>query len=186
MSQCLWASATTISGRTILNDHYADLEDFFVSVLQVSELDVDMVLNDLIEKSTGQAPIGDVKDTLLLLTSFLQFEPQAPSPKGLLKCRIFPVRYPDGQVRLENSSTQFGIIDRQRLGDYFAGKAQLLDFDLNEVRLLKPFFSWAGLEHRYLSSSSMVKEISQHIGGDPKPITAQDRDISQKASGLFR
>jgi len=75
-------------------------------------------------------------------------------------------------------------VDRQRFGDAFADQAKLLNFKVDEIRRLKPFFLWAGLEYRYLSS--MAKEISLLQGGDPMPISTQDRDVSRRTHGLFR
>jgi hypothetical protein len=181
----LWASATTIRGRITLNDHYEDLEDFFVKVLGVSELSFDMVLDDLIEKGASQASVEEIKETLWILTSLLSFSaPTSSSSERLLKSRVFPVKYPNGQVLLRASNVDFGIVDRQRLGVAFAGKANLLDFRLEEARLLKPLFTWLGLERRYLSN--MIKEISRLDGDKPVPISSRDRDIGRKAPALFR
>lgn len=89
-------------------------------------------------------------------------------------------RFDDGGYGLP----PFGIVDRQRLGDSFSGKAMPLDSSLEEARLLKPFFAWTGLESRHLSN--MVKEITQVNGGKPVPIASRNRDIGRKALGLFR
>ena len=183
-SQCLWASATTIRGRATLNDHYEDSKDFFVTVLGVAELSLDMVLDELVEKGSRQAPVEEIKETLWALTSFLSTNTPVSSPRRILESRVFPVKYPNGQVVLRTSSVEFGIVDRRLLGDSFAGEANLLDFTLEEVRSLKPFFVWAGLEKRYLSN--MVKEISQAEGGELVLIASRSRDIGRKASGLFR
>ncbi|EXJ63403.1 uncharacterized protein A1O5_11452 [Cladophialophora psammophila CBS 110553] len=184
ISECLWASTTTIRGRTTLNDHYEDLKDFFVTVLGVSELSLDMVLDELIEKGARQASVKEVKDTLRTLALLLSSNTSVASSRRILNSRVFPVRYSNGKVALRTSTTDFGIVDRQRLGELFARKATLLDFSLDEVRQLKPFFAWSGLENRYLSN--MVKEISRVDGGEPDLITDRDRDICWKAGGLFR
>ena len=128
--------------------------------------------------------MAEIKDTLWVFNSLLLGQNPLLSPRQILESRIFLVRYPNGQVELRTSRTDFAIVDRQRFGDAFADQAKLLDFRLDEVRRLKPFFQWAGLEYRYLSS--MVKEISLLQGGDPTPISAQDRDVSRRAHGLFR
>jgi len=185
VSQCLWASATSIRGKTALNDLYADLKDFFVTSLGVAELNLTMVHDELIEKGAArQASVAEIKETLQAFTSLLPSENPPPSPKKILESRIFPVRYPNGQVELRTSRVEFAIVDRQRLGDAFSSKAQLLDFTLDEVRQLRPFLRWAGLERRYLSRT--VKEISRVEGGDPTRILDQDRSVSRKAHGLFR
>lgn len=183
VSECLWASATAIRGKITLNDHFEDLKDFFVAFLGVAELDFAMVLDKLVE-STGQASVAEIKDTLWVFNSLLLGQNPLQSPEQILESRIFPVRYPNGQVELRTSRIDFGIVDRQRFGNAFSNQAKLLDFSLDEVRRLKPFFQWAGLENRYLSS--VVKEISRLQGGDPTPISTQDRDVSRRARSLFR
>ena len=117
-------------------------------------------------------------------TDVLASSTPTSSPRKIPESRVFPVKYADGQVALRTTKIKFGIVDRRHLGDSFAGKANLLDFSLEEVRLLKPFFAWTGLENRYLSK--IVKEISQAEGGEPTLITSRNRSIGQKASGLFR
>ena len=183
-SQCLWSSATTIRGRTTLNDYYEDSKDFFVTILGVSELSLDMVLDELVEKSARQTPMEEIKETLWALTSFLVSNTPASSPSRILESRVFPVKYPNGQIVLRTANVEFGIVDRRLLGDSFAGKANLLDFSLEEVRFLKLFFAWTGLEKLYLSN--MVKEISRAEGCEPVPVASRNRDIGQKAPGLFR
>ncbi|KEF63281.1 uncharacterized protein A1O9_01258 [Exophiala aquamarina CBS 119918] len=183
VSECLWASATSIRDRTALNDHYEGLEAFFVTLLGVPELSLDMVLDDLVEKGALRKPQQEIKDTMWVLNSFLSSQTPTSSPDRILRSRVFPVKDPNGQVTLHTAETEFGIIDRQRLGELFA-KAWLLDFTLEEVRLLRPFLRWTGLESRFLSCQ--VKEISQHTGGDPTLIGNRDRDISRKSVGLYR
>ncbi|RMZ78170.1 hypothetical protein DV738_g4087, partial [Chaetothyriales sp. CBS 135597] len=185
ISQCLWASATTIRGRTSLNDLYKDLKDFFVNVLGVSELSLDMMLDELIEKGNNkQASVTEIKETLWALASFVSSNTPISSSEKLSNSRVLPVRYPNEQVILRTSRAEFGIVDRQRLGDFFAGKANLLDFSLEEVRLLKPFFAWARLESRYLSR--MVKERTCANGGEPTLLTSRNRNIGPKAAAFFR
>ena len=167
-----------------MNDQYEDLKDFFVNVLGVSELSLDMMLDELIEKGNRQAPVAEIKETLWALTSFLSSNTPISTSRKLIDSRVLPVMYPNGQVILRTSRAEFGIVDRQRLGDSFAGKANLLDFSLEEVRLLKPFFVWTCLEPRYLSR--MVKEITSADGGKLVPLTSRKRNIGSKAAALFR
>jgi hypothetical protein len=183
VSECLWASATSIRDRIALNDHYEGLKAFFVTVLGVPELNLAMVLDDLVEKGALRKPQQEVKDTIWVLNSFLSSQTPTSSPDRILRSCVFPVKDPNGQVALHTSETEFGIIDRQRLRELFTN-AWLLDFTLEEVRLLRPFLRWTGLESRFLSCQ--VKEISQHTSGDPTLMLNRDRDISRKSGGLFR
>ncbi|KAF4976018.1 hypothetical protein FZEAL_7274 [Fusarium zealandicum] len=184
--QCLWSSATQIQGRVALNDLYPDLEDFFVSFLGVQELTLDMAYDELKEMSVRvpSPSITAVKETIWALNSLLISEVNLPDEEAIFIGKVFPIKYPNGTVKLQTGRTQFAIADRKSLGDIFAPQAKILDFTLDEVRRLRPFFSWLGLETRYLSS--MVREISTVAGGRMDRLQHPDRDIRQKAEGLYR
>lgn len=184
VSQCLWSSATQIRGKVTLNDQYTDMKGFFVDFLGIATLTLQMVYDELKEKGTSKrATVAQVKETLWAFNSFLSAERELPSPEPILKGRLFPV-YDKGQVELQSAETTFAIVDRKPLEDAFRDKARLLDFTLDEVRRLKPFFQWADLEPRYLSTT--VKEVSALEGGYQVPISSLERDIRRKAHALFR
>ncbi|KAF4462555.1 hypothetical protein FALBO_10629 [Fusarium albosuccineum] len=185
-SECLWSSATQIRGRVALNDLYPDLEDFFVSFLGVQELTLDMAYDELKEMGARvpSPSITAVKETIWALNSLLVSADDLPDEEPIFVGKVFPVKYPNGSVKLQTGRTQFAITDRKALGDIFAPQAKILDFTLDEVRRLRPFLSWAGLEMRYLSS--MVREISTVAGGRMDRLHYPDRDIRQKADGLYR
>ncbi|KAI9038751.1 uncharacterized protein KD926_010486 [Aspergillus affinis] len=182
-SQCLWSTTTDIKGMVALNDLYEDLFSFFVELLGVRTLTLEMVHDKLVEQGRGQTSINEVKDTIWLLNSYLQGEEEPPSPTQALASKVFPVRYPDGIVSLCSSVVEFTIFDRKHLSHYFSDQVKSLDFELNEFPRLAPFLRWARLEARYLSSS--VKEISAH-SGESHRLTSPGRNIAQKAHGLLR
>lgn len=184
--QCLWSSATQIRGRVALNDLYPDLESFFVDFLDVQELTLEMAYDELKQmgERTPSPSIAAVKETIWALNSLLISAHSFPNGKPIFSGNVFPVRYPNGPVRLQTGQTQFAIADRKSLGDVFSSQAKILDFDLDEIRRLKPFFSWLELEMRYLSS--MVKEISTVDGGRMSGLSQPDREIRQRADGLYR
>ncbi|KAI8691937.1 hypothetical protein NCS56_00187800 [Fusarium sp. Ph1] len=184
--ECLWSSATQIRGRVALNDLYPDLEDFFVSFLGVQELTLDMAYDELKEMSARvpSPSITAVKETIWALNSLLVSADDFPDEEPIFIGKVFPVKYPNGSVKLQTGRTQFAITDRKALGDIFGPQAKILDFSLDEVRRLRPFLSWLGLETRYLST--MVREISTVAGGRMDRLQYPDRDIRQKADGLYR
>ncbi|KAI9372834.1 hypothetical protein BJX61DRAFT_542344 [Aspergillus egyptiacus] len=182
-SQCLWSTTTDIKGMVALNDVYEDLFSFFVELLGVRTLTLEMVHDKLVEQGRGPTSVNEVKETIWLLNSYLQGEEEPPSPRKLLASKVFPVKYRDGIVRLCSSAVEFSIIDRKHLSHFFSDHVKALDFGLNEVLRLAPFLRWARLEARYLSAS--VKEISAH-SGESHRLTSPGRNIAQKAHGLLR
>lgn len=183
-SECLWATATDIKGMVVLNGLYEDMQGFFIEFLGVRTLTLQMVHDKLLEQATGGASIHEVKETIWLLNSYLRDEEELPSPKNLIRSTVFPVRYPNGAVKLCSSTSGFSIKDRKHLSDMFSEKAKFLDFDVNDTPRLKPFLRWTGLEDRYLSSC--VKEMSRLCDDYHQPITRPDRQVARKAYALLR
>ncbi|KAF4340028.1 hypothetical protein FBEOM_6067 [Fusarium beomiforme] len=186
VGECLWSSATQIRGRVALNDLYPDLEDFFVSFLGVQELTLGMAYDELKEMGSRVPPpsIAAVKETIWALNSLLGAAVDPPDENPIFRGTVFPVRYPNGSVKLQSGLTQFAIADRKVLRELFAAQAKMLDFSLDEVRRLRPFLSWLGMESRYLSTS--VREISTVAGGPMDKLQYPDREVREKADGLYR
>ncbi|KAG7413911.1 hypothetical protein Forpe1208_v008084 [Fusarium oxysporum f. sp. rapae] len=186
VGECLWSSATQIRGRVALNDLYPELEDFFVGFLGVQELTLDMAYDELKEMGSRVPPpsVAAVKETIWALNSLLDTTADPPDEEPIFRGTVFPVRYPNKSVKLQSGRTQFAIADRKALGDIFSPQAKILDFTLDEVRRLRPFLSWLDLESRYLSTS--VREISTVAGGRMDKLQYPDREVMQKADGLFR
>ncbi|KAL5334193.1 hypothetical protein BJX70DRAFT_378796 [Aspergillus crustosus] len=183
-SECLWSSPTEIKGMLTLDNNYEDLSGFFIELLSVRTLSLQMVHDKLVEQGRGQASIDEVKETIWLLNSYLQRESDLPSPQQILEAKVFPVKYPTGGTQLSSDAAHFAIADRKHSSDLFVGKVKALDFSTNEIARLEPFLSWAGQEKRYLSNS--VKEISTVHGDSYQSLTSPSRNISQKAHGLLR
>ncbi|KAK4233160.1 hypothetical protein C8A03DRAFT_19708 [Achaetomium macrosporum] len=188
-SDCLWSSTTTIRGKLILDDLYEDLEGFFVGTLGISELTAEMVYSKLTSQHDPELSVEEAKETLVAFNSFLAiddgglgFDEFQPTP--VLKNRVFPVRFPSGEVELLTGTEGFALLDRRPLGEDFAGLAKFLDFGMDELRMLRPLIRWAGLGNRYLSKS--VKEISRADSESTRPISALHRDIRGKAHALLR
>ncbi|KAL3264491.1 hypothetical protein ABHI18_000706 [Aspergillus niger] len=184
--ECLWSTATSIPGRTALNDHYQDLKEFFVDLLGVQTLTLEMVVEKLRDQGrTGSSSVDEVKSTIWTLNSLLQSEQASiVPPDQVLDSAVFPVRFPQGGVQLQTSASTFAIADRKHLLSHFSSKAKLLDFEVDEVPRLEPFLRWTGLKDRYLSSC--IKEITMVGGDDARPLSNPGRDICRKAHGLLR
>ncbi|RFU75723.1 hypothetical protein TARUN_6482 [Trichoderma arundinaceum] len=183
-SQCLWSSPVNIAGRVALDDCYAGMENFFVNKLGIGRLTAGIVYDKLLEIGLETPPISEVGDTLELFSSLLRESQEQLDPGPLLRRRLFPVKCLDNVSRLVSAEIDFAIGDRQHLVEPFTGRAKMLDFDLGEVSRLKPFFKWAGLERRYLST--LVTETTFVAGGLTRPISDVNRDIKRKAHALLR
>jgi hypothetical protein len=145
-----------------------------------------MAYDELKEMGSRVPPPSNaaVKETIWALNSLLSSTVDPPDEEPIFRGTVFPVRYPNKSVKLQSGRTQFAIADRKALGDIFAPQAKMLDFTLDEVRRLRPFLSWLDLESRCLSIS--VREISTVAGGRMDKLQYPDREIRQKADGLYR
>ncbi|EPE09773.1 ino80 chromatin remodeling complex protein [Ophiostoma piceae UAMH 11346] len=186
-AQCLWTKSTTrIPGMLTLNGLYPELRGFFVKGLGVKTMTAKMVYDKLLGPALT---VHETKQTLETFNALLASGDAKGSRKddmnaaAILSKPIFPVQMPGGGVQLCRGVDSFALVDRASLAQAFAGRAKLLDFDLEKVRVLQPFFLWAGLQGRGLSK--MVKEISCIAGDDRRPITSRDRSIRHKARALF-
>lgn len=169
----------------VLEPYYKDLYKFFVKFLGVQTLSLELVYNELdLLGSSSDTTRDQVEPNIWILNWFISTETQLPDAEKLLKRKIFPVRYPDGHVRLEKATTEFVIVDRVQLGDIFKPMAKTLDFNLDQVRRLGPTLSWLGFGTRYLSE--VVEEVSRVQGASKEPLSTPLRCIKPKAHALYR
>jgi hypothetical protein len=184
-TECLWASSTAIHGRVMLRDAYEDLQELFVEYLEVAQLNFELVYNEL--ERLGQTPLSSpidlVKENIWALNSFLESPDSVSDEKPLAMSRILPVRYPEGEVKLCNTETQFAIVDRVPLGEIFAHQIKTLDFHFGEIRRLDPFIRWMRIDKRFLSY--LVKEISS-VKGEKISAGTHTESIRTKAHALYR
>lgn len=97
---------------------------------------------------------------------------------------MFPVRYPDGRVLLENIHSDFFIGDHQGWKVRLENKIKLLDMELSEVRRLSLLFWKLHLTPRYLSSR--VTEDTSILAIDESPVSLGSRDLKHKAYQITR
>ena len=171
-------------GMPALRELYGDLETFFLDRLGVQKVTAKLVYDKLKAPDCPNLSVTEIKETIMQFNAFLGKYEGGLDPFPVVNNEILPVRFPSGEVRLRNAAQGFALLDRQRLGDDFASQAKFLDFSMDEIRTLRPFISWAGLEERYLSRA--VKEISSANDDSTQPISSPGRDIKQKAHALLR
>jgi hypothetical protein len=190
ISQCLWSNTAKVRGRVTIKDLYDDdLETFFVDVLGVKSLTLQMIYDELIEPNAGRT-VEEAELAILSLNTFLEAEEEEqaslPDPQILLKSPVFPVLDQRGEPSLQSAAdADFAIVDREYLAVRFAGKIKTLSFKLKDIRILEPFLEWCGLGNRYLSRC--VKEYtSTSSGGVSRPITVPNYDLKRKAHAILR
>lgn len=184
-SECVWSTAANLRGKVSLNQNYEKLEPFFVKLLGVKPIDLQMAIDELKEvgNPANTFSAGEVKDTIRTVNSLLAMEAKPPSPGNILKRQIFPIRLPGGGIRCDSRDTDFFIVDREPLRRLFDKEVKLLDFTLDEVVRLRPFLTWTGLEERYLSVR--VEEDTSFHGSGARPISSPDRNIRYRAHALL-
>ncbi|KAH7166472.1 hypothetical protein EDB81DRAFT_713041 [Dactylonectria macrodidyma] len=181
-SDCVWSSETAIRGKAILDGCWEGRKSFFVGKLGVKLLTLQMVYDEL--RQSPESSVDDIKTAILLLNGFLDTEPTRLDPEPIRRAKIFPVRYPNGTVALTSVDVDFAIGDRNRLKAKFQDQISLLDFGLDDVRLLKPAFEWLSLQDRYLSNA--VTETTSISSNPGRPISSRNRDLKRKAYYITR
>ncbi|KAE8338025.1 hypothetical protein BDV24DRAFT_177138 [Aspergillus arachidicola] len=169
-SQCLWSEVTSINGMVALNDEYEGLSELFVDVLGVRTLTLEMVIKKLVDQGSTSTSVEEVKETIWLLNNYLQRDEDVPDSQSIRDAKVFPVLDLNGQVELRSCDEAFSIADRNRLYDWFVGKADFLDFGVNDIHRLEPFLNW----------------ISTLSDGGHQSLVSKDRNIALRAYGLLR
>ena len=141
-----------------------------------------MVYDEL--RQSHQSSTEDIKVAILSLNGLLQTESTFLDPEPIREARIFPVRYPNGSVTLRSADVDFAIGDRAKLKTMFHDKINLLDFEMEDVQLLKPLIEWLKFQDRYLSNS--VEESTSIFSSSGRPISRPDRDLKRKAYYIAR
>ncbi|CAH0025380.1 unnamed protein product [Clonostachys rhizophaga] len=183
-SDCLWSSTSEIRGKVTLNDDYDSLETFFTGTLGVQSLTLQMMYDEL-RHAGGQKSIDDIKNDIWSLNALLQTDRTHIDPVPLLREAIFPVKYPEGGLALRNIDAVFAVGDDRQLCGRLQSHINLLDYDFEDIRRLKPFICWVKLDERYLSQS--VREFTRvSSSATRRPITEDKYDISRKAYAILR
>ncbi|KAH8735731.1 hypothetical protein BGZ61DRAFT_84622 [Ilyonectria robusta] len=181
---CVWSSETEIQGKKISGSHYANLQEFFVDILGTETLSIELACDELVRLGSSTSSVEQVKQQIWALNSFLANSDRYLANVRLIRSRIFPVRHPDGRIELTTMKTNFAIIDRTHLEDFFATRVKSLDFTLDETHRLRPFLLWLGLEGRFLSN--LVKELTSFKGSAKWHVSSPEYTIPPRAHALYR
>lgn len=177
----MWTKSTRIAGKIAIALDFPQLQDFFVGVLRVQEPDkftYIMELKALCED--GSTPTIPQVKALIYEINFR--EPSKSDLETLRPLKIFPIKEATGESQLRCLEDTFVIFDRQGHRDTFKDKVASLDFDMEDLRLLRPFFSAFGLDARY--TSRLVEEQSRAQDAVREPSLSED--LQRRAYAVFR
>ncbi|SMY20401.1 unnamed protein product [Zymoseptoria tritici ST99CH_1A5] len=182
-SECIWSSSTSIKGKVTLQQDYEDLENFFVDIIGVKRLTL-QIIDDEILGMGSETTITEVKSAVRCLNSVLQSSTEQVDREPLLRKSIFPFRLPDGSKTLANAGADFSVGDRDYLIKQFSGLIKLLDFEMEEVQDLRPFLEWTRIANRCLSVA--MKERTFVGPGSTRPVVLSNLDLKRKAYAFLR
>ncbi|KAF2791877.1 hypothetical protein K505DRAFT_326545 [Melanomma pulvis-pyrius CBS 109.77] len=184
VSECVWSNEGAMLGKPCLEPFYPQLTELFVDFFGVPKLNFALVYRQLLEIGSSIPTIDYVKNLLWSLKTLLAADigTRPAFADEVTSCRVFPVRMPDGSTQPLTALDDFAIIDRQHYADALKNKIKVLDFSLDEVRLLKHLIGWTGLTDRYLSRSVVERTVVE----DEKCVVDRHltRDLIRK-SGAF-
>lgn len=149
----------------------------------MKKLTISMLVSDLKSKAMAKIPLSPANAMSLVLKINTLLSNESPDGRlqekfnelKLVKC--FPVRGKDGDVMLVDASADFAIVDNKRFGTAFTREADILDFGLDEVHVLRPFLEATDLTDHYLSH--LVKEISDIEGS-----SVQSSELTNRLQGV--
>ncbi|KAF5569362.1 hypothetical protein FPHYL_2177 [Fusarium phyllophilum] len=178
-SSCFWSDADTTGLNRSLKDCYPDLREFFMVKLGVCTSAYDSLLNE-----TSDDPDHMREIILKFMEEVGERVPQIPA-KPVQTKRILPVRHPDGTVVLSSVDTDFAIADRIHLARLLDNSIKILNFGLEEVRHLWPFFEWLEIADRRLSLC-VTEWVTRTPDGPSVLNKPYSRDLRRKAHHITR
>jgi hypothetical protein len=146
-------------------------------------LTLQMVYDELLSANSA-SNLEDIRSNTFAFNSLLQTEHGPLDYRKLREACIFPIRYPDGTIRLGTVKIDFAIGDRDYLLRAFKDKIKVLSYTMEDVRRLTPLFEWTRLQDRYLST--IAKEDTSIAEGPQRPISSRIRDLRFKAYHILR
>lgn len=172
-SECLWNCSVQISGLVPLEPIFPNLKAFFVDVLQVRLMDVNVLIQQLAALARiGGSNTDEVKRIMLGIGQILGSKPETKVQKAhmdtLKKTAFLPVRSASGGEMLSVAES-FCINDHERYGKIFGDRVRMLDFEYADLTSLHPFFERLELTDRYISRLVSVHttvespEFSEHF-----------------------
>lgn len=180
-TSCMWTKSTRLAGKVAIALDFPSLENFFVRILGVQEPDKSTCILELetLCRVDSAPSILQVKDMLWEMNSY---EPSTSDVDILKPLSFLPIKEATGELRLHNVKDVFVLFDRQGHTETFQGKVASLDFDIEEIRLLRPIIDVLGLASRYTSNLAEMESCA------PDAILAPSlsKDLRSRAYAIFR
>lgn len=179
--ECLWRSTTPFRYKCVLALEYpADLEVVFKSLLGIQDVKADDVIYELRAwVSEADTDYEYLRNLLLALSSAFResrerfkYDRDRTKINDLRRLKIMPIVKRDGgktsrqRVALEDSITQWFVVDTNRHQESFASKVWLADFPPEQSIRLKPLLDLMRdvLHNDKPLLSTMVTETSEYRG----------------------
>jgi len=180
-SSCMWTNSTRIAGKVAIALDFPSLEDFFVRELEVQEPDKSTYIMELqtLCRVDSAPSIAQVKELLWEINSY---ELSTSDMEALKPLTFLPIREATGELRLHKIKDVFVLFDRQGHTETFQGKVASLDFDIENIRLLRPLIKVLGLASRY--TSKLAEEDSCAPDAVLEP--SSSNDLRSRAHAIFR
>lgn len=180
-TSCMWTKSTRIAGKVAIALDFPSLEDFFVRELEVQEPDKSTCIMELetLCRVDSAPSIAQVKELLWEISSY---EPSTSDVDVLKPLAFLPIKEVTGELRLHNIKDVFVLFDRQGHTETFHGKVASLDFDIEDIRLLRPLIDVLGLASRY--TSRLAEEDSCAPDAVLEPLSS--KDLRSRAYAIFR
>lgn len=177
----MWIKSTRIASKVAIALDFPSLEQFFIRDLRVQEPDKSTFIMELetLCRVDSAPSIPHVKE---LLWEINAYEPSTGDMDILIPLSFLPIKEATGDLRLHNVEDVFVLFDRQGHTEIFEGKVASLDFDIENIRRLRPIIDALGLASRYTSKLAGQESCAPNAILDP----SLSKDLQSRASALFR
>ena len=177
----MWAESTRIAGKIAIASEYPRLQNFFVGILHVQKPDKHTYILELaaLYRDDSAPSISQVK-TLLWEINYRK--PHASDLVVVKTSNILPIREATGYLQLRSLEDTFVLFDRESHAKTFRTKVASLDFEIEELRLLRPLIDAFGLSARYTTRLVDEKTRAQ----DAVLYASGTQDLRSRAHAIFR
>lgn len=180
-SSCIWVKSTRITGKVAIASEFPQLEDFFIRTLGVEQASKSTFIMEL-ETLCRVEPHPFIPRIKELLWEINSWRPSKSDLAALKPLSFLPVKEPEGELCLRKITDTFVLFDRMGHVDIFKAKVANLDFDMEDLRSLRPIISALGLDNRYTSRLVEENSRAQHAILE----TSLSRDLQLRAYAIFR
>lgn len=166
IANCVWNSAIPLPGKIDVQHTYPGLKSFFVDLIGVTTASAPVLLKALEdfakEVSTN---FKHIKHVILQLGDMIDsYGTEVPSDideklESLRDLRILPVLQNGTTPLLMKNKDRFFIADHVRYGRQLSAHITVLDFDVEQLAVARPFLAKLGLVERLLSEN--VEEVTK-------------------------